>query len=67
MELAVAHSENLFRQTESFCLVHLQNGPCDEPCVTAHPFADSPLVTHRLSFSLCRPLKPKTEIKDLQI
>lgn len=29
--------------------VHLQNGSCDESCVTAHPFADSLLVTHRLS------------------
>lgn len=48
--------------------VHLQNGPCDESCVTAHPFADSPLVTHRLSFfSSAGPLKPETEIKDPQI
>lgn len=53
--------------------VHLQNGSCDESCVTAHPFTDSLLVTHRLSaslallFSSAGPLKPETEIKDLQI
>lgn len=57
-----------FIQTDRVILscVHLQNGPCDEPCVTAHPFADSPLVTHRLSHFLSAGLwSPRLKLKIL--
>lgn len=55
-----------FIQTDRVILscVHLQNGSCDEPCVTAHPFADSPLVTHQLSHFLSAGLwSPRLKLK----
>lgn len=55
-----------FIQTDRVILscVHLQNGPCDESCVTAHPFADSPLVTHQLSHFLSAGLwSPRLKLK----
>ncbi len=55
-----------FIQTDRVVLscVHLQNGLCDESCVTAHPFPDSPLVTHQVSHFLSAGLwSPRLKLK----